>query len=266
MKCGIVISVMVVVGLVCTAAYADGCENLDDNPRWVQLFHELSDQIEAKDNDAALETASRLADICEESPILNYATGRIYRNMGNPAKELYYLQRATLFTEKFSVQGDTLEILWFERYEAEHPECKKSDVTRRTIEDLNKQVLEAQKQKYEAQIATERETYDQADKFKAVMWSGVAVGAAGLAMVTAGTVLVVLNKDQAVDVDYEKHETKTKPIWAASWGLIGGGIAATVAGAAMAGFGGYYYVRTRNHNDAVSFMIAPNQISLSYTF
>ncbi len=176
------------------AAYADGCDSLDSNARWVQLFQELSTQISNNENDAAFDTAEKLTAICSESPILNYAIARIYRNLENNSKELYYLQRATMFTEKFSVHPDTMEVLWFERYEAEHPECRTSEKSQKTIEELNNAVLEAQKQKYEAQIATERKTYDQADKFNALMWSGVAVGITGIAMLTAGSVLLEMNR------------------------------------------------------------------------
>ena len=265
MRLAIILSAIAIVGVIGTTAYADGCDNLDKNARWGQLFQELSTQILNNENDAAFQTAEELSAICADSPILNYAIARIYRNQNNNAKELFYLQRATMNTERFAVHPDTMEVLWFERYEAEHPECQKSEKTEKTIEELNRAVLEAQKQKYETQIATERKTYDQADKFKALMWSGVAIGVAGIAMLTAGSVMLVMNKDEAVDINYSKSQTQVKPIWGVSWGLLGAGIAATVAGTAAAGYGGYHYVRTRNDN-ALSFSLSPSSISLSYTF
>ena len=265
MKIAFYFSALVAAGTIGTTAYADGCDNLDKNARWTQLFQELSDQILNNENDAAFETAEKLTAICADSPILNYAIARIYRNVDNHAKELFYLQRATMNTERFAVHPDTMEVLWFERYEAEHPECQKSEKTEKTIEELNMAVLEAQKQKYETQIATERKTYDQADKFRALMWSGVAVGITGIALVTAGSVLLTMNKDEAVDINYSKSQTQVKPIWGVSWGLLGAGIAATIAGAAAAGYGGYHYVRTRNDN-TLSFTVSPNSFSLSYTF
>ena len=270
MRCSVLITsfiaVLLALCVVAPEARADGCDNLDSNVRWVQLFQELSTQISNNENDAAFDTAEKLTAICSESPILNYAIARIYRNLQNDSKELYYLQRATMFTEKFSVHPDTMEVLWFERYEAEHPECRTSEKSQKTIEELNNAVLEAQKQKYEAQIATERKTYDQADKFNALMWSGVAVGITGIAMLTAGSVLLEMNREEAVEIDYSKSQTKVKPIWGVSWGLVGAGIAATIAGAAVAGYGGYHYVRTRNESDALSVTISPTSISLSYAF
>ena len=265
MRLSLILFAILSVGLFGSFAYADGCDNLDANVRWVQLFQELSTQVAENDNDAAFDTAEKLTAICEESPILNYAIARIYRNLGNNAKELYYLQRATMFTEKFSVNPDTMEVLWYERYEAEHPDCRKSEKAQKTIEQLNRAVLEAQKQRYETQIATERKGYDHADRYRALMWGGVAVGVTGIALLTTGTVLVAMNRDEAVSINYTQHQTHAKPIWGASWGLLGAGIVATIAGAAAAGFGGYHYAQTRK-DKSVSIELSSNSVSLSYSF
>ena len=159
-----------------------------------------------------------------------------------------------------------MEVLWYERYEAEHPEVRKSESSQKTIEDLNKAVLEAQKQKYETQISTERQNYAQADVYKTMMWSGVAVAGVGLAMTTAGAVLVVLNQDNAVNINHSANQTSVEPIWGVSWALIGAGIAATVAGAAVTGYAGYHYTHRQSENNQLSVRFSPNSFMLTYNF
>ena len=110
--------------LLCTHAFADACSNLDGNAQWNEGMTTLSAQLTAKQWNEALKTAENLNTICERSPMLNYAMGRIYREKGNDSKSLYYYQRATLYTEEFAVKGKTLELMWFDRYEAEHPEAR----------------------------------------------------------------------------------------------------------------------------------------------
>ena len=246
------------------SAYAEGCDSLDSNVRWVQLFQELSTQIMNNENDAAFDTAEKLSAICAESPILNYAIARIYRNLNNHSKELFYLQRATMYTEVFAVNPDTMEVLWFERYEAEHPECQKTEKTQKTIEELNKAVLEAQKQKYETQIATERQAFAQIDIYKAFMWSGVAVGATGIVMGVTGGVLMLLNKDSSIDQSKPDH-VRIKYIHNVGVGLLSAGIATTVVGAMTAGFGGYLYKRAKSEQN-YSFMVSPAGAIFSASF
>ena len=84
----------------------------------------LNNQIAQNQWNDALKTAENLSLICERSPILNYLMGHIYREKGDDKKSLYYLQRATLYTEEFSVKGRALERMWFDRYEAEYPEAR----------------------------------------------------------------------------------------------------------------------------------------------
>ena len=251
-------------------AFADNCDDLDGNVRWGQLFQVLSTQIETKDNDNALETAEKLNEICSESPILNYAIGRVYRNKGDNAKELYYLQRATRYTEEFMVNADVLEILWFERYEAEHPETRTENKSTRArkeknIEQLNAEILEATKQRYETQIAAERQTNKQVGIYKAFMWSGVAVGATGVAMGITGGVLMMLNKDDSIDQS-KPGKLRVKYIHNVGVGLLSAGVAATVVGAMAAGFGGYLYSKSKSTQESVAFSLSPTGAVLNVTF
>ena len=117
-----------------------GCMDLDNNPTWNEVFNELTANYKAKDYQAALRNAQTLNTICELSPVLNFSIGRIYREMGDDTKGLYYMQRATLFTKEFAVRGELLERMWYERYEIEHVDARDDVIAARKkqIEERNK--------------------------------------------------------------------------------------------------------------------------------
>ena len=110
--------------------------------------------------------------------------------------------------------------------------------------------------------------YKEEHIYKALMWSGVAVGIAGIAMTVAGSILVVDQRNDAIDIDYGKGNAKVKSMYAVSWGLLAAGITATIAGTAVTGYGGFHYVRTKKDksDEPVSFGIGPTGATFSYTF
>ena len=231
----------------------------------------LSSQMTAKQWDEALKTAENLNTICERSPMLNYAMGRIYREKGNDSKALYYYQRATLYTEEFAVKGKTLELMWFDRYEAEHPDARPE-----VIESLKKENTQL---KAQAQQSHEKDLMRASDEqygtltekahYGAGLWTGVALMGVGVAMTAVGAVLEVQNSkpieyiggDEGGVTDYQVNS-----LYATSWALIGVGVAATVAGSLVTGIMGYYYTHTQVQDSPVSFHISPVSADLTILF
>ena len=189
-----------------------------------------------EDYDAALADVKEMQEICSRAPVLNYMTGILYRRAGDETKALFYLQMATASAEEFKVRGELLERIWYERYEAEHPEAKRSnlDLSQQQMQEIAK---ENEKLKREALIL-KKET---ADNAYSLVWTGVGIGAAGLILTTAGGTLIG-TMGEPFEVSKEK-KVRHKGINDAGWAMIGAGIGLTVAGAIVAGIAGYQYTQ-----------------------
>ncbi|MBO4351546.1 MAG: hypothetical protein J6A01_11465 [Proteobacteria bacterium] len=259
---------------ICAQAFADGCSNLDGNPQWNEGMNSLSALLTAKKWDDALKTAENLNTICERSPMLNYAMGRIYREKGNDSKALYYYQRATLYTEEFAVKGKTLELMWFDRYEAEHPEARPEVIASRNqeIEQLKAQAQQSHEKDLMRKTDEQYGTLTEKAHYGAGMWTGVALMGVGAAMTIAGAVLEVNNNKPIEYIGGNKQlqegdkDYRVNSLYATSWVLIGVGVAATVAGSVVTGLMGYYYTHTQVAESPVSFHISPISADLTIQF
>ena len=270
-----VIPAVLVSWAFCANAFADDCMKLDKNPKWIEGMNVLSVHMAAKNWDEALQTAQELSAICERSPVLNYAMGRIYREKGDNQKTLFHMRQATLSTEEFAVKGKMLEQMWFERYEAEHPEARAESIAARQkdIEDRDAEIARLRD--------LERQTHDQAmaarvdekagsiaekTHYAAGLWTGVGVAAAGLILTGIGTWFYFDVKNDGVEYDDDKAKYSASGSYATSWALIGAGIAATVAGSAVAGVMGYFYSHADDADAPVSFNISPMSANLTVNF
>ena len=273
---------------ICTSAFADDCLNLAENAPWNEGMTTLSGQMTEKQWDDALKTAESLNTICERSPILNYAMGRIYREKGDDKKALYYMQRATLFTEEFAVKGKTLEQMWFDRYESEHPEARPAAIAAREkeleqrtkeVEELTTENLRLQGDVKAASQGARADLIEDIEaergRYAAGMWTGVAVAGVGLVLTGVGAGMIIANRDDTIGFDDgEKDEINnilyikpyTKGTNNTYWGLLGAGIAATVVGATVAGLLGYWYTHTGTSTEAdtVSFYSTANGIGIRF--
>lgn len=106
------------------------------------------------------------------------------------------------------------------------------------------------------------------------MWTGTGIGIAGIGSLIAGTVLAVQNRDFKGDRGYQcpsgscnvplknSYEIKT------GYALIGVGVAATVAGAIMAGIAGYQYKRAidAERDSTISVTVSPQSVQLGVSF
>lgn len=256
-----------------------GCMDLDNDPKWNEVFAELTANYKAKDYQAALQNAQVLNSICELSPVLNFSIGRIYREMGDDTKGLYYMQRATMFTKEFAVRGELLERMWYERYEIEHVDAREDVIVARKkqIEDQqaeidqlqqNVQNLERQNLELTAQTTLERNNALMAERshYAAGMWTGVGVAGLGIILGISGGVLLNKNKDDAVKFSDEERKAWPKDSTYLYTGLFASGIALTVAGAVVAGLMGYHYARTPVPDVDLDLAIGPTGASFSLAF
>ena len=257
--CRLLVAVTFLCGMTWTAlAFADACDDLDGNRAWNRNFEKLTEAYLKKDYDAALEYSKALEAICEQSPTLNYTIARIHQSRGDAEKYLFYLQKATQNTERFAVDKDLLDKLWSEKYVAAHPEASPEAIAERNAK------IQAQDDEIRAlrvEMAAQRNAIDDA-----MLWSGVGVGAAGLALTAVGAALVGMHHDSAVDAGTKGLYVKSE--YTTGWALLGTGIGLTLVGAAVAGVFGYKY--SQNHGSDgigdVSFTVTPVSTSLSFSF
>ena len=257
----------------------DGCQALDNNEAWTKEFTELTSNYKAKEYKAALKNADQLNSICDRSPILNFSIGRLYREMGDDTKGLYYMQRATMFTEEFQVKGELLERMWYERYEIEHVDAREESIAARKkqiedqqaeIEQLRESVQTHERQNLEqtAQASLERNTalLNERSHYAAGLWSGVSIGGLGVVLAVTGGIMMYKNKDDAVKFADAERKGWPKDSTYLYTGLFAAGLGMTIAGTIVSGIMGYHYARTPIPDTDLDIAIGPTAASLSLVF
>ena len=261
-----------------SSAFADSCDKLENNKTWNATFEKLNEAYVNKDYATALQYSRELESICELSPILNYTIAYIHKGLGDKEKYLFYLQKSTQNTERFSVDKNTLDQIWSDKYIAAHPDADPEHIKAQeetiinqaeTINQLKAQLESTQITAGES-IALQEEVNNSHKADDALLWTSIAIGGTGLILTAVGAVLVVQNKDKAigsrVNADYTENYVKSG--YPMAWGLVGAGIGVTVIGTALSGYFGYKY--SKNHKDdnskGLSFQISPYYSSVAFTF
>ena len=255
----IVMGLGICIGIGASTAWADGCDGLDRNSKWLKLSKSLSQTIDNEDYDEALEIVSSMQEICTRSPALNYSAGVIYRKLGDETKALYYLQIATLNTEEFAVKGNMLEQIWYERYEAEHPQATEGSIQgyQEQIENLTDENMILSKEL--------NRLYDESIEHEYKhMITGISIGSAGILSAVAGGVIVGV-----IGTPVESAGTNKityNGLRDLGWGFIGCGIGMTVAGAIFAGISGHRYVTLKDKHDkhTVSFNMGTSGLEMRF--
>ena len=267
------------------SAAAQDCADLGNK----SLMEKMNVQIQDKDYHAARKTADKLLKICPTVPSVNYALGKIYQELGDQKSAHTHFSIATDNTEEFAVPKDLLKTMWYARYESEFPEVVAFKTGK--IEAQYQKALEAER----ARLLNLDQQMDEGETgelnwAKYVMWSGAGIGIAGVVMAVAGGLVmgfsgienIVLN-DSNIDINSPKTDNDTYQNafnlgkedamvkYTAGSVLLGVGIGAAVAGAVMAGIGGYKYTQLKAEKDTkdkldTSIAISYNSIALNMTF
>ena len=261
-----------------SSAFADNCDNLNNNKTWNATFEKLNEAYQNKDYATALQYSRELESICELSPILNYTIAYIHKGLGDNEKYLFYLQKSTQNTERFSVDKNALDQIWSDKYIAAHPEADPEIIKAReaTIATQAETIAQQETQLKSMQltagesIALQEEVNASHKADDALLWTSVAISSAGLILTAVGAVLVVQNKDNAIGsrTKANQSESYVKSSYPMAWGLVGAGIGVTVIGTALSGYFGYKYSKNHKNDNTkeLSFQISPYYSSVSFTF
>lgn len=235
-------------------AYADNCNDLDQNPKWVQGFEQLNLEYKSGNWDQALKVSRQLEGICEFSPSLNYTIARIHKNKNDNEKYLFYLQKATQNTERFVVDKYLLDRLWSEKYIVAHPEASPESIEgyQREIENLKKAILDRS---------------EDIKAYRSIMWAGTGICIGGLAFAATGLGMALSSEPASYHNGMGLAPDTYTENWMHSlgWAFVGAGTAMTVTGAVLAGIYGYKYKHHKDNAD-LSLKISPLYTSFQVAF
>lgn len=263
------------------AAYAEDCRNLDTDPKWKADLVNVKKAIESEKWEEALAQSRELYRMCQSSPILNYYVARSLQGSGDIVKAHVFYEKAAELTTKIGASNEDARLIWYARYEAEHPERTDMAMRESNIHEEELKVKIDEKDRalhaYMYNDLTERK-----DTLKKGIWSGIGIGLTGLAVTIAGGVLAFTGDDEtsslgSVDTcvdggsDGEGKNCIVQTVTpskkkTAGYGLFGAGLVMTVAGAAVTGIFGYQYTHLKADGVELSFDIAPQSASLTVKF
>lgn len=247
----------------------DACFTLNSDPTWKELFINYSNAYSEKDYKKALAYTDALKRICAQSPNLNYAIAMTYKQMGDLDNAKHYIEIATDNLLAFSASPKTARAIWYARYDLENgDQFIEKDTFDDAMRNLTTENFELKENLTEA--------YADAQKpYAAIMWTGTGIGIAGIGSLIAGTVLAVQNPKAKIntkpverDGSDQEYPIKNGHEIRAGYALIGVGVAATVAGAVMAGIAGYQYKRAidAERDSTISVTVSPQSVQLGVSF
>lgn len=274
-KCWILWSMIALLScfLLPSIGFAQNCTDLSTDDTWTTKLQEMSASVATKQWDAALGTGRELYAICSDSPILNYYIGISLQAKGERVKSMQYLIAASENTMKFATPAETSRKIFFALYEAEHP-----DRTEEAITDLKERIASLENasqtnadetRKQEELVMTQSELH--ASDLKKAMWAGAGIGLAGVLFTAVGGTLAFMDSSHIeghhfymTDKGDAAVKENVKPLYSFGLGMLGAGLAMTVAGAVVTGIFGYKYTHFEDHS--LSFAVTPEQISFGMTF
>lgn len=247
----------------------DACFTLNSDPTWKELFINYSNAYSEKDYKKALTYTDALKRICAQSPNLNYAIAMTYKQMGDLDNAKHYIEIATDNLLAFSASPKTARTIWYARYDLENgDQFIEKDTFDDAMRNLTTENFELKENLTEA--------YADAQKpYAAIMWTGTGIGIAGIGSLIAGTVLAVQNPKAKINTKPDvcngrdqEYPLKNGHEIRAGYALIGVGVAATVAGAVMAGIAGYQYKRAidAERDSTISVTVSPQSVQLGVSF
>ncbi|MBQ9243050.1 MAG: hypothetical protein IJ165_07460 [Proteobacteria bacterium] len=250
-----------------TPEHVNDCTTLDTNTTWRAKFAEFTETFKAQDYDKALKITEELQAICADSPVLNYSIGMTYRSMGDNKSALKYLKKATQNTDTFRVDNDLMTRMYYAQYEVEN-------IDKLSNNNDNSEIITCDD--------IDVENFQKRNKI--LMWTGVGMMGAGLAMlgglgITSDYTFVnqsdITPKGDSNCSNKELNgvcytESNDKPISAKGWAIAGAGIGLAIAGAFLTGFTGYYYTHPdkvkKDEKVSFNYNIGPTSVGFGMTF
>ena len=284
----LVASLGMALGMLPAISFAQNCDGLDQNSSWQAGMANLISQLDKEDYDAAIESAKPLFAICPSMPSLNYYTAMAMKHK-DPQRALLYLQEAAKRTSQFTTTTAMSRKIWYELFEAEHPERTEAAVAHLTqsiislnaeiegqkqiiakkdehINDLEKQVIQADNTANNVVNANNTEVKQ---NYYRTMWTGAGLGIGGL-LITGGGLAMALLVENSKDSkkEGEGNVYHVNPPYIIGWSLVGAGAALTIAGSIITGIAGYQYTHIDVHDTdlTLSFNVSPMSATLGLTF
>ena len=254
-------------------AIDDSCYALDQNERWSVLFSEFAEAYSLGDYSTALDKTASLKEICVRSPLLNFSIAQTYNQLGDKQAALNYIKDATHYTQEFNVSDDVAKRMWEFRYTLEHADefAKKDNElasTKNALEASELRVKELNDEIDSLRYNANSKMGYARDNAKQVWMAGAVVGGVGVAAAITGGVLLAAgyHKDNGWNALKMKNgKAEIYKGYKASWSVFGIGLGMTVAGAIMAGIGGYQYTHS-DDNVAFSVGVSPASVDFSMQF
>lgn len=247
----------------------DACFTLNSDPTWKELFVNYSNAYSQKDYKKALVYTDALKKICSQSPNLNYAIAMTYKQMGDIDSAKHYIEIATDNLLAFSASPQTARAIWYTRYDLENGD---QFIEKNAFDDAMRNLTT---ENFELKENLTEAYADAKKPYAAIMWTGTGIGIAGLGSLIAGTVLAVQNPKAKINTkpvernrSDQEYPIKNGHEIRAGYALIGVGVAATVAGAVMAGIAGYQYKRAidAERDSTISVTVSPQSVQLGVSF
>lgn len=249
-------------------AIAQDCQDLENNKEWIEGMQYVKNATQTKAYDKALQKLRALVQICPDSPMLNYYIFVALDQKDDKIKALQYIQKASENTFLMATAPEASRKIWYARHDAEYPERTESALAELTLDNTNKTAA-----LQDAQIALHED-------HAIGLWTGVGLGAAGLALIATGATLalwddvhyhvqgkegLVFTEDESEQYftsryTYEENQTY---IWGVSLASIGA--AFLVSGTILSAVFGYKYSRSKNNID-YAFSVSPNHLSFNLSF
>ncbi len=247
------------------------CDNLENNTEWNTQLSILSDAYKDGKYEDVIKIGQRMVAICSESPALNFYIAKSYTALNEPTKALRFYQKAADNTGKFAVSPEVAKQLWYTRYEVEFPELTQDYVNtlKKENESLNAQIETYEKNATKTVINQTEDSAERKTAIGAVLWTGVATGVVGLALLGTGIGMTISHKD---DFGFSVNSSNTYKInndkmYNTGLILLGVGAGLTIAGTIMTGIAGYQYTHiVMENNMTLSWDFTPSNVNFQLVF
>lgn len=265
--CLLSIAIFMNMMLSCVVAHAS-CDNLQSNEVWNSKLKEMTVAYKAREYQKVIDVAQSMQSICSDSPIYNYYIAKSYTAMGERTKALRFYQKATDNLSKFSTSDEVTKELWYGRYEAEFPE-----LTQKNFETMKKQIEQCGASQTQTAITQVSDVADRKRAASVTLWTGTAMGIAGLALVGLGAGFLATRGDP--NIKYQSGSDDSGGHWTfANDKMYIGGIAMlaaggglTLAGTIMTAISGYQYTHIDLRDDvSLAFDLGTLGASMQLTF